>query len=216
MLDSHASHGTIFIVDDDASVRRALARLFASVGLLAETFDGAQDFLARRPPILHGCLILDIKMPGMNGLDLQSWLYEQHIELPIIFVTAHADVPIAVRAMKGGANEVFTKPFDESALLDAVNRALAQDEERIKEQQERLKEQQEVELLRERYNTLTSRERTVMGMVVTGTLNKQIASALGTSLKTIKAHRARVMEKMGADSLATLVRTAVRLGISSE
>jgi FixJ family two-component response regulator len=202
-------HLTVFIVDDDASVRRALARLFASVGLFAETYDGAQDFLQRRPSDLRGCLILDIKMPGMNGLDLQNWLLEQSIELPIIFVTAHADVPIAVRAMKGGAIEVFTKPFDESALLDAVNRALAQDEERFRAHRE-------LDTLRERYNSLTSRERTVMGMVVTGTLNKQIASELGTSLKTIKAHRARVMEKMGADSLATLVRSAVRLGISSQ
>jgi FixJ family two-component response regulator len=209
MLDSHTSSGLVFIVDDDASVRRALGRLFASVGLATEAYDGAQDFLERRPTVLRGCLILDIKMPGMNGLDLQQWLYEHGVELPIIFVTAHADVPIAVRAMKNGANEVFTKPFDEAALLDAVNRALAQDAERFEAQRE-------VEILRERFNTLTSRERTVMGMVVTGTLNKQIASALGTSLKTVKAHRARVMEKMGADSLATLVRTAVRLGISSE
>lgn len=207
-MSDFAPHLTVFIVDDDASVRRALARLFASVGLFAETYDGAQDFLQRRPSELRGCLILDIKMPGMNGLDLQNWLLEQSIELPIIFVTAHADVPIAVRAMKGGAIEVFTKPFDESALLDAVNRALAQDEERFRAHRE-------LDTLRERYNSLTSRERTVMGMVVTGTLNKQIASELGTSLKTIKAHRARVMEKMGADSLATLVRSAVRLGISS-
>ena len=209
MLDAHTSPGLVFIVDDDASVRRALGRLFASVGLATEAYDGAQDFLDRRPTVLRGCLILDIKMPGMNGLDLQKWLFDHGVELPIIFVTAHADVPIAVRAMKNGANEVFTKPFDETALLDAVNRALAQDAERFQAQRE-------LEILRERYNTLTSRERTVMAMVVTGTLNKQIASALGTSLKTVKAHRARVMEKMGADSLATLVRTAVRLGISSE
>jgi len=209
MNDSAPSRVTVFIVDDDASVRRALARLFASMGLFAETYDGAQDFLARRPVELRGCLILDIKMPGMNGLDLQNWLLEHDIELPIIFVTAHADVPIAVRAMKGGAIEVFTKPFDESALLDAVSRALAQDDERSRAHRE-------LETLRERYSSLTSRERTVMGMVVNGTLNKQIAGELGTSLKTIKAHRARVMEKMGADSLATLVRAAVRLGISNE
>jgi two-component system response regulator FixJ len=209
MLDVPPSRVTVFIVDDDASVRRALARLFASVGLFAETYDGAQDFLDRRPAVLRGCLILDIKMPGMNGLDLQNWLAEHGVEIPIIFVTAHADVPIAVRAMKGGAIEVFTKPFDEVALLDAVSRALAQDEERARAHRE-------LETLRERYNSLTSRERTVMGMVVTGTLNKQIASELGTSLKTIKAHRARVMEKMGADSLATLVRAAVRLRISNE
>jgi FixJ family two-component response regulator len=209
MSDTQVSLVTVFIVDDDASVRRALARLFASVGLSTETFEGARDFLARRPAKLRGCLLLDIKMPGMNGLDLQNWLLEHNIELPIIFVTAHADVPIAVRAMKGGAVEVFTKPFDESALLDAVSRALAQDEERSRAHRE-------LEMLRERYDSLTSRERTVMGMVVTGTLNKQIASELGTSLKTIKAHRARVMEKMGAESLATLVRAAVRLGISNE
>jgi FixJ family two-component response regulator len=209
MIDSPPRPLTVFVVDDDASVRRALARLFASVGMFAETYDGAQDFLERRPTDLRGCMVLDIKMPGMNGLDLQNWLAEHSIELPIIFVTAHADVPIAVRAMKGGAIEVFTKPFDEVALLDAVNRALTKDEERARANRE-------LETLRERYNSLTSRERTVMGMVVTGALNKQIASALGTSLKTIKAHRARVMEKMSADSLATLVRDAVRLGISNE
>jgi FixJ family two-component response regulator len=198
---------TVFVVDDDPSVRTAVKRLLASVGLSCETFSTAHEFLTRAESGVSGCLVLDVRMPGASGLDLQRILNRTGTDLPIIFVTAHADVPLTVRAMKAGALEVLTKPFDDQALLDAVYQALEQ--ERV-----RSHDREELHRLRERFDTLTGREREVMALVVTGLLNKQIAGELGTAEKTIKVHRAQVMHKMGADSLAELVRMADRLNLA--
>jgi FixJ family two-component response regulator len=200
------SSATVFVVDDDESVRRALSRLLASVGLHVQTYSGPEDFLARVPPAARGCIILDVKMPGVTGIELQHQLPAAGIELPIIFVTAHADVPMAVRAMKEGAVEVFTKPFQHDALIESVRQAIARDAASYRERVD-------TDDLRKRYDTLTPRERTVMALVVTGLLNKQVAAKLGTSVKTVKVHRAHVVEKMQADSLPDLVRMAVRLGV---
>src|SRR5687767_14303380 len=197
---------TVFVVDDDRSVRTAMRRLLASVGLKCETFGSAGEFLQRVDSSVTGCVLLDVRMPGLNGLDLQRMLNAAGKDLPIIFVTAHADVPLTVRAMKAGALEVLTKPFDDQQLLDAVYQALEQ--ERVRSQ-----DRDELHSLRERFDTLTAREREVMGLVVTGLLNKQIAGELGTAEKTIKVHRAQVMHKMEADSLAELVRMADRLNL---
>jgi FixJ family two-component response regulator len=202
-------HATVFVVDDDASVRKALSRLFASVGLRVETYSGAEDFLARAPRDGRGCVILDVKMPGPSGMDLQRQMPAAGIDMPVIFVTAHADVPLAVRAMKEGAREVFTKPFPHQALLDAVYDAIEQDADHFRKQLE-------YHELRRRYDTLTPRERSVMALVVTGLLNKQVAARIGTSEKTVKVHRAHVVGKMQAESLPDLVRMAVRLGVSAE
>jgi FixJ family two-component response regulator len=199
---------TVFVVDDDPSVRTAVKRLLASVGLSCETFSTAAEFLLRAERGVSGCLVLDVRMPGASGLDLQRILNQTGTDLPIIFVTAHADVPLTVRAMKAGALEVLTKPFDDQALLDAVYHAL--EKERV-----RSHDREELSRLRERFDTLTAREREVMALVVTGMLNKQIAGELGTAEKTIKVHRAQVMHKMEADSLADLVRMADRLSLSS-
>jgi FixJ family two-component response regulator len=203
-----AFNPTVFVVDDDPSVRTAVKRLLASVGLACETFQNAAEFLTRAERGVSGCLVLDVRMPGASGLDLQRVLNQAGTNLPIIFVTAHADVPLTVRAMKAGALEVLTKPFDDQALLDAVYHALEQ--ERV-----RSHDRDELHRLRERFDTLTAREREVMALVATGLLNKQIAGELGTAEKTIKVHRAQVMHKMEADSLADLVRMADRLGLSS-
>jgi FixJ family two-component response regulator len=194
----------VFVVDDDPSVRTAVQRLLTSVGLPCETFGSAADFLTRTSRPAYGCLVLDVRMPGASGLDLQRILHESRTDLPIIFVTAHADVPLTVRAMKAGALEVLTKPFDDQALLDAVYQALEQ--ARV-----RSHDREELERLRERFETLTVREREVMARVVRGMLNKQIAAELGIVEKTIKVHRAQVMHKMQADSVADLVRMADRL-----
>jgi len=199
---------TVFVVDDDPSVRTAVQRLLASVGLPCETFANAADFLNRSTNGVSGCLVLDVRMPGASGLDLQRMLNQTEMNLPVIFVTAHADVPLTVRAMKGGALEVLTKPFDDQALLDAVYHALEQ--ERVRSQ-----DRQELHRLRDRFETLTAREREVMVLVASGLLNKQIAAELGTAEKTIKVHRAQVMHKMEAESLAELVRMTDRLGLSS-
>ena len=204
-----SSAPTVFVVDDDASVRRALDRLFTSVGLRVETFAGAAELLARAPGGEHGCIVLDVKMPKTTGLELQQQLEGAGIVMPVIFLSAHADVPLTVRAMKTGALEVFTKPFQADVLLNAVHRAIAIDEVRRRERAE-------YDQLRQRFDTLTARERTVMAQVVTGLLNKQVAANLGTSEKTVKVHRARVMAKMAATSLPELVRMADRLGLSSQ
>jgi FixJ family two-component response regulator len=198
---------TVFVVDDDPSLRTAVRRLLASVGLRSQTFATAEDFRREVDLSRPGCLILDVRMPGASGLDLQQQLTSAGYELPVIFVTAHADVALAVRAMKAGALQVFTKPFDDQLLLDAVHEALERD---------RLHRLQlsEIMELRERYGMLTGREREVMALVVTGRLNKQIASDLGTSEKTVKAQRGQVMVKMQARSIADLVRMADRLAIS--
>ena len=195
---------TVFVVDDDPSLRTAVSRLLATVGLTVQTFSTADEFLQHVDPSRAGCLILDVRMPGASGLELQSQLSTIGYELPVIFVSGHADVALTVRAMKAGALDVFTKPFDDQLLLDAVHSALERD---------RLNRSQmvEVQILRERFNTLTAREREVMALVVTGRMNKQIASDLGTSEKTVKAHRGQVIRKMRARSLADLVRMADRL-----
>jgi FixJ family two-component response regulator len=207
--DDPALVPTIFVVDDDASIRRALTRLFASVGLRVETFAQAEELPARLSGAEHGCILLDIKMPRTTGLELQRTLREGGIELPVIFLSAYADVPLTVRAMKEGAHDVISKPFQESTLLDAVRRAIARDEARHRERGE-------YDEIQQRFATLTPRERTIMSLVVTGKLNKQTASLIGTSVKTVKVHRARVMAKMRAHSLPDLVRMADRLGLSRD
>ena len=200
---------TIFVVDDDPSVRTAIRRLLSSVGLSCETFGSGAEFLKRAEDGISGCVLLDVRMPGLSGIEVQQLLVAAGHDLPIIFVTAHADVPLTVRAMKAGAMEVLTKPFEDQALLDAVNQGL--DRERV-----RRAGRQELQRYRDRFNSLTAREREVMKLVVTGMLNKQVADALGTAEKTIKAHRGQVMHKMQANSVAELVRMADRLGLSSE
>lgn len=198
------SRQIVFVVDDEQSVRRAVKRLIESVGLRCETFGTAEEFLTRAKDDVTGCVVLDVRMPGSSGLELQRVLAASRPDLPIIFVTAHADVPLTVRAMKAGALEVLTKPFNDQALLDAVNAALEANRARSAERLE-------VRRLLDRYESLTPRERQVMALVVTGMLNKQVASVLGTSERTIKVHRAQVMMKTHAGSLAELVQMAGRL-----
>jgi FixJ family two-component response regulator len=196
----------VFIVDDDGQVRRALERLVRSVGLDAVSFPSAQEFLEQQPPAGPACLVLDVRMPGLSGLDLQQKMTEAGLNVPIIFITGHGTVPMSVRAMKAGAVDFLQKPFDDQELLDAVNIAL---DRSLREQ----RSETELAETRQRLETLTPREREVFALVVSGLLNKQIAAELGTAEKTVKVHRARVMQKMQADSLAELVRIAERLGI---
>src|SRR5437868_2700466 len=198
----------IAIVDDDAAIREGLSSLIRSVGLRVETFVSATEFLQTWNADAHGCIVLDVRLPGLSGLDLQRELAAANIHTPIIFITGHGDIPMTVRAMKAGAVEFLTKPFREQDLLDAIQQALERD------QLER-GQRSEMAALRSRYTSLTPRESEVMGLVVKGLLNKQIAFELGTSEITIKLHRAQVMQKMRAESLADLVRMAERLGISS-
>jgi RNA polymerase sigma factor (sigma-70 family) len=196
----------VFIVDDDDAVRRSLERLIKSVGLNVETFASAHEFLRREPPAGPACIVLDVRMPGLSGLDLQQELVAAKLGLPIIFMTGHGTVPMSVRAMKAGAVDFLQKPIDEQILLDAVHQAIDRD------RQSRDRQTQE-QVIRERAESLTPREREVFSLVVSGLLNKQVAAELGTSEKTIKVHRARVMQKMQADSLADLVRMAEKAGI---
>jgi FixJ family two-component response regulator len=191
----------IRVVDDDVSVREALGGLIRSTGLRVETFASAQEFLASPRPDAPGCLVLDIRLPGLSGLDLQKRLAEINLEIPIVFITGHGDVPTSVQAMKAGALEFLTKPFADRDLLDAIQQAIKRDQI-ARRQQAKIKE------LDGRYQALTPREREVMEWVVSGLLNKQIAAELGTSVMTIKAHRGQVMRKMRAGSLADLVRMA--------
>lgn len=194
----------VFIVDDDDSVRRALARLIKSVDLNVETFASAHDFLKRQPHNGPACLLLDIRMPGLSGLDLQDELVAAGRTLPIIFISGHGSIPLSVRAMKAGAVDFIEKPFEDQTLLDAINQSLKKD------RQAKL-EQAEVGEIQRQVDSLTPREREVFALVVSGKLNKQIAFELGTSERTIKAHRARVMKKMQASSLADLIRLAEKV-----
>ena len=198
----------VYVVDDDPSVRKALQRLLRSAGHEAKTFGSAIEFLDFTHPDAPGCLVLDIKMPTLSGLELQDRLVEKGISFPIIFITGHGTVPSSVRAFKAGAVDFLQKPFEDRELLEAVSRGI--------EKHRRLRQdQKERETLRARLDTLTPREREVFGLVVSGILNKQVAYQLGTTEKTIKVHRARVMEKMGAQSVADLVRFAEKLGLRS-
>ena len=196
----------VFIIDDDAGVRAAMGRLLKSVGLRSEGFAAAQDFLQRKPYDGPGCLILDVRLPGMSGLELQQKLIEAGVRIPIIFITAHGDIPMTVRAMKSGALEFLTKPFRDQELLDAIQQALERD--RVARQQ-----QNEIAELQQRFARLTARELQVMRLVISGMPTKEIASVLGTSEITAKVHRGQVMHKMEAKSLVDLGRMAEKLKV---
>jgi FixJ family two-component response regulator len=196
----------VFVVDDDPSIREAIESLVKLAGLRVETFGTAQEFLRSERPDLPGCVVLDVELPGLSGLDLQRELAEHGIRLPIIFITGYGDIPMSVRAMKAGALEFLTKPFHDQDLLDAIRQALERD-------RAARRHSKEIAELRERSDALTSRETEVMSLVVAGLLNKQIAAELGISEVTVKIHRGRVMNKMGAQSLAELVRMTERLEI---
>lgn len=199
---------TVFIVDDDACVRAAIQGLLKTEGLHSETFATPEDFLNSNHLDNPGCLVLDVRLRGMSGLDFQRKLREMELSIPIVFITAHGDIPMTVKAMKLGAVQFLTKPFRDQDLLDAVHEALERN-------RERRQQQREIAVFQQRYAKLTAREREVMNLVVSGLLNKQIASELGTSEITVKTHRSQVMRKMQTGSLADLVRAAEKLKKSS-
>jgi FixJ family two-component response regulator len=208
MPDLRESDAIIAIVDDDPSVRRGLERLIRSVGWKAETFASAQEFLARPLTEAPGCLVLDLQLPGLSGLDLQQRMAEAGLETPIVFLTGHGDIPASVKAMKAGAVEFLTKPVDEKDLLKAIQEAIERDR-RTRERNAEMRD------LRDRYQSLTARERELMQQVVSGLLNKQVAASLNITEDTVKFHRGNIMRKMRAASLADLVRMAENLGVRS-
>jgi RNA polymerase sigma factor (sigma-70 family) len=204
-----AAEAMVYVVDDDQAVRVALTDLLESVGLNVETFPSGQDFLKAQRADIPSCLILDVRLPGVSGLDFQRELTAANIEIPIIFITGHGDIPMTVQAMKAGAVDFLTKPFRDQELLDAIHKAVDRD-------RERRQQRSEVTQLRDRYEELTPREREVLALVVQGLLNKQIAAELGTSETTVKIHRGQVMRKMQAESLPDLVRMAEKICIPSQ
>ena len=199
----------VFVIDDDASVRSSLKFLLSTVGLQAETFDSADSFLHKKRPDVPSCVVLDVRLPGVSGIDFQRELTARNISIPIVFLTGHGDIPMSVRAMKAGAVEFLTKPFREQDLLDAVRVALDRD---------RTRREHETELadIRRRFDSLTSREQEVLSMVMNGMLNKQIAAELGTAESTVKVQRSRAMEKMQAESLAHLIKMIQKLQLPSQ
>ena len=199
----------VFVIDDDASVRSSLKFLLSTVGLQAETFDSADSFLHKKRPDVPSCVVLDVRLPGVSGIDFQRELTARNISIPIVFLTGHGDIPMSVRAMKAGAVEFLTKPFRDQDLLDAVRVALDRD---------RTRRAQETELadIRRRFDSLTSREQEVLSMVMNGMLNKQIAAELGTAESTVKVQRSRAMEKMQAESLAHLIKMMQKLELPSQ
>jgi RNA polymerase sigma factor (sigma-70 family) len=199
----------VFVVDDDPSVRSSLKRLISTVGLQVESFESADTFLQRKPPDAPSCLVLDVRLRGLSGLDFQRELAARNIRIPIVFITGHGDIPMTVKAMKAGAIEFLTKPFRDQDLLDAVRIALERD-------QARHEQEKELTDVKQRFNSLTPREQEVISMVVSGMLNKQIADQLGTAENTVKVHRSRAMEKMHAQSVAELVKMIEKLKNSSE
>ena len=208
MRRSRQHDAVIAIVDDDPSVREGLSSLIRSAGLLAETFESAQKFLDRPGAEAPSCLVLDLQLPGLSGLDLQKRMAEIGLETPIVFLTGHGNIPASVQAMKAGAVEFLTKPFDEQDLLHAIQEAVERD-------RQNRQQHAEIHELQDLYESLTAREQEVMQQVVSGLLNKQIAAELNIAEYTVKIHRGRVMRKMRADSLADLVRMAEKLGIHS-
>ena len=209
MQERHQAQEVVFVIDDDASMRHSLSSLFRSIGLKVEVFDSATDFLKVGRPEVASCLVLDVRLPGLSGLDFQTELAKANIRIPIVFITGHGDIPMTVKAMKAGAVEFLTKPFREQDLLDAVRLGLERD--RRRREGETI-----VSDLRARFDALTAREQEVMAFVTTGLMNKQIAADLGVSEITVKVHRGNVMRKMSAKSLADLVRMADVLEIRRE
>jgi FixJ family two-component response regulator len=209
MQERHQAQEVVFVIDDDASLRHSLSSLFRSIGLKVEVFDSAADFLKVGRPEVASCLVLDVRLPGLSGLDFQTELAKANIRIPIVFITGHGDIPMTVKAMKAGAVEFLTKPFREQDLLDAVRLGLERD--RRRREGETI-----VSDLRARFDALTAREQEVMAFVTTGLMNKQIAADLGVSEITVKVHRGNVMRKMSAKSLADLVRMADVLEIRRE